>query len=92
MVLDMKRNTVNLQHVGVPFFRFALCSPQFVILLVSEFEGDLSGLLLNHHCENVSVFERLGAVGASRELDQSFVGAETCSARQGPLNSLCCQI
>jgi hypothetical protein len=43
---------------------------------VGQLERDLSELLLNHHGENVAVFERLGAAGAAREFDQCFVCAE----------------
>jgi hypothetical protein len=41
-----------------------------------------SGLVLNHHRENVAVLERLGAAGAAREFDQGLVRGEASPSRQ----------
>jgi hypothetical protein len=66
-----------------PWFALFLSQAlQFGVLLVGEFECDLSGLLSNHHVENVAILERLGASSAASEFDQRFVRGETRSAWQ----------
>jgi hypothetical protein len=54
---------------------------QSVVLLVGKFEGDLSGLLLNHHVENLPVLGHLDPTGALGELDQGFIAVKSGSAR-----------
>jgi hypothetical protein len=50
-------------------------------MFIGELECDFPRLLLNHHGEDVLVFERLGAASATREFDQSFVGPESGLSR-----------
>jgi hypothetical protein len=71
--------------MSVQYCSLASCSPQLVILLVDEFEGDLSRLALNHHTENVLILESSTATGATSELDHALIGSESRLAWRGGL-------
>ena len=45
--------------------------PQLGVLLVRELEGYLAGFALDHHLEDVLVFERPGCAGATKHPDRS---------------------